>query len=552
MAKRAFDFREHIGLLATQFRQQIEAAVDGFAPDAEASATRRARAEEDFEFFARTYFPHYVKSGPSILHSYLFDRLPVIARSKGTRDAIAAPRGEAKSTMVSQIFVLWCVMYAKRHYPIIIMDAFEQAAEMLESIKAELEANARLQMDFPSIAKRTHVWRVGCILTANNIKIEAFGSTKRIRGRRHGPFRPDLAILDDVENDDNVRQLTQRDKLESFIKKGVIPLGGADDSISVLMIGTVLHIDSVLARFLNNRLWRSRRFKAVLQMPDRMDLWEQWEEILLNHPGDPDEAEATAHVFYVEHREEMDRGAKVSWPAMRSLESLMLRRARDGHAAFDSELQNDPGAENPFFDKITFWVNKLADWVFYGACDPSLGKKGRGRDPSGILVGGFRRETRTLDVVEASIIKRLPTKIISDIIGFQREYGCVMWAVEAVQFQEFLRTQLIAASIDAGVPVPARGVTPSAEKNLRIESLQPFFENGNIRLHPSQTTLLSQLKHYPEADHDDGPDGLHMLWMLAATGGAAAGATVEDKSSTSRNAGRTRGSMHGRRERMNA
>lgn len=40
----------------------------------------------------------------------------------------------------------------------------------------------------------------------------------------------------------------------------------------------------------------------------------------------------------------------------------MLRRAREGHSAFDSEQQNDPVAEDdaPFANSIQFWVNRLA------------------------------------------------------------------------------------------------------------------------------------------------------------------------------------------------
>lgn len=41
--------------------------------------------------------------------------------------------------------------------------------------------------------------------------------------------------------------------------------------------------------------------------------------------------------------------------------------------------------------------------------------------------------------------------------------------------------------------------------------------NGLIRLHPDQVTLIDQLRHFPKADHDDGPDALHMLWMVATT-----------------------------------
>lgn len=509
------EFLKGIGQLADSFRQRIESEVDGFAADPEASAERKQRAQNDFEFFCKTYFPHYVKKSNSVLHDYLYARLPGIADSKEAEtDAIAAPRGEAKSTITSQLFVLWCVITGRKKYPMIGMDAFDQAAIMLEAIKAELEFNPRLALDFPEAMGRGRVWQTGVIVTANNAKIEAVGSGKRIRGRRHGPYRPDLFIGDDLENDENVNTPEQRDKLQSWLTKAVLKLGGAGEKFDVIVIGTILHYDSVLNRLLKNPLWRSKKFKAVIQWPDNMDLWDRWEEILLNI-GDDEAAE-----FYRTNEAAMNAGAIVSWPAGRPLVVLMKLRARDGHAAFDSELQNDPLSDDdaPFAACINFWVNRLAEWIFYGACDPSLGKKGASRDPSALLVGGFNRSTGILDVIEAAIKKRLPDRIIEDVIALQREYHCLVWAFEVVQFQEFLRTELIKRSAARSIPVPARAVTPHTDKLLRIESLQPHMANGLIRLHPSQHTLIEQLRHFPKADHDDGPDALHMLWALAVSG----------------------------------
>ncbi|HBS2747190.1 TPA: phage terminase large subunit, partial [Klebsiella quasipneumoniae subsp. quasipneumoniae] len=140
-----------------------------------------------------------------------------------------------------------------------------------------------------------------------------------------------------------------------------------------------------------------------------------------------------------------------------------------------------------------------------------------------ILVGGFNRMTGVLDVVEARIKKRLPSVIISDTIALQREYGCLCWSVEAVQFQEFLRTELVRQSAELGVPVPAMPVTPHSDKILRIESLQPYVFNELIRLSPTQVTLIEQLRHFPMADHDDGPDALHMLWALCNSFGTRDG-----------------------------
>lgn len=516
MAKsRRTSFAQDLAALAASLRQRIEAEVSGFSPDPQAVQRRRTQAQDDFGFFVQTYFPHYIRSPHrSRLHEYLFRRLPeIVAAEAGQADAIAAPRGEAKSTLVSQLFVLWCLVTGRKRYPVIVMDSIDQAYPMLEAIKAELAFNPRLALDFPEQVGQGRVWQAGTIVTRGNAKVQVAGSGKKLRGLRHGPYRPDLCVLDDIENDDQVRNPEQRDKLQSWLSKTVLPLGGAGAKFDVVYIGTILHYDSVLSRTLANPLWRAARFRALLAWPQDMTLWDRWEELLRN------DGPAVADAYYAEHQAAMDAGAQVSWLA-RPLLALMKIRARDGHDVFASEYQNDPvaGDNAPFAGAIQFWVNRLASWLFYGACDPSLGKAGASRDPSALLVGGMNRETGVLDVVEALIKKRLPDRIISDVIELQREYRCLLWVVETVQFQEFLRTELVKRSAAAGVPVPARAVQPSADKLLRIESLQPHVKNGLIRLHSSQTTLTAQLRHFPKADHDDGPDALHMLWMAATTG----------------------------------
>lgn len=508
------EFLKQIEDLAAQFRTQIEAEVDGFAPDAAARNERRKRVANDYEFFARTYFPHYVKHANAALHDYLYQRFPeIVDNGTGDHEAYAAPRGNAKSTIITQIGTIWCIVTGRKKYPVIIMDALDQALPMLEAIKAELEFNPRLLMDFPDATGQGRVWQVGTIVTANDAKVQVFGSGKRMRGLRHGPHRPDLVIGDDLENDENVRSPEQRDKLESWLKKTVLSLGAADDSMDVIIIGTILHYDSVLNRLINNRLWKSRKFRAIIEWPHRMDLWDKWEEILLN------DGEEAALAFYEERKAAMDEGAVVSWPSAQPLYKLMIKRARDGRPAFDSEQQNDPvsGEDAPFANCIHFWVSRLLEWRFFGACDPSLGKQGGSRDPSALLVGGFNRNTGILDVVEALIKKRVPDRIIEDVIVLQKEYKCVLWGVETVQFQEFLKTELVKRSAARGIPVPAIGIKPNTDKILRIETLQPHMANQLIRLHPSQNTLIDQLRHFPKADHDDGPDALQMLWMLVTS-----------------------------------
>lgn len=508
------EFLKELAVYTDTLRQLVEAECDSFPVDPAASKARKERAINDFQFFAQTYFPHYVKGDPSVFHEYAFERFPqcIDDHLKGYHEALAAPRGEAKSTIVTQLLTLWSQITERKHFIGIIMDSADQAEQMLAAIKVELESNPRLAMDFPDAVGGGRVWQVGEIVTANNRKIKAAGALKKLRGWRFGPHRPDLIILDDIENDENVRKKEQRDKLQAWLKKAVMKLGPPDGTMDIFYLGTILHYDSVLNRTLKSPTWNGRKFSSIIDWPDRMDLWEAWEAIFFN------QGEDAADNFYSRNRKKMDAGSRVSWPGVRPLLLLMKIRA-DGHYEFDCEMQNDPtNNEHAPFKDITFWVQPSRDWVFYGVCDPSLGKNNKSRDPSAILVGGFDRNHGMLDVVEADIKRRVPDKIISDIIIYEKEYRCLAWGIENVQFQEFLRTELVKRSAKMGIPVPARGISQSSDKSLRIESLQPHVANALIRLHHNQSVLREQLGFWPEADHDDGPDALEMLWKLAYSG----------------------------------
>ena len=518
MAKTSVNqFLKELNQLGDEIRLQIENEVEGFSADEKARQERIDKTHDSvdgFRFFCKTYFPHYIDQTESVLHQHLFKRLPEIsAIAKGVKEVIIAPRGEAKSTIATQLHTLWEIVTCKTHYTIIVMDAFEtQAAPMLEAIKAELDSNPRLAQDYPDIAGQGPVWRAGVMVTRNNIKVQAFGAGQKLRGIRHGAYRPDRVKLDDIENDENVKSPEQRDKIFKWLKKAVLKLGPPDGSLKVMYIGTMLHYDSVLARTIKLPSWKHKKFKAIIRWPTNMDLWEEWEQVFRN------DGEDAADAFYMERKKAMDEGAIVSWPEKRPLLFLMKERA-DDHHSFDCEYQNDPtNEEEATFTGIKFWVHMEGRWVYYGACDPSLGKKNRKRDPSAILVGGYDRQKGKLHVVEASIKRRVPNLIIDNVIDFQREYNCMVWGVEAVQFQEFMRTRLMERGKERRIPVPTRAIIPNTDKDLRIESLEPYISNAEILLHHSQTVLYDQLRHWPEADHDDGPDCLHMLWMLAASG----------------------------------
>ncbi|MCX2697063.1 phage terminase large subunit [Ochrobactrum chromiisoli] len=517
------DFREWISGKADELARWVDLSVSAFPADPKAKAARLAQAkhpETGFQFFLETYLPHYVKGEHSLFHKAIFARVPeILATEKGVRDLFVAPRGSSKSTHLSLGFALYCICLGLKRYILEVCDVYAQAALLIEAIKAELTENPRLSYDFPDVTGAGRVWREGEIVTKSNVRIEGLGALQKLRGRRHGPYRPDLMFFDDLENDEQVRSPDQRKKLETWIKRAALKVGPPDGSMDVIWVGTVLHYDAVLVRASKSPVWRVAEFQAIIRFPDRMDLWDSFEEVYNN------DGEKTALDFYAVHKDQMDAGAIVNWPALQPLIWLMLERASD-HDSFQTEYQNKPINAGSPFSALKFWTLRQPDLIHFGAVDPSLGKKGHGRDPSAILIGGFNRLHGTMDILEASIRRRLPDIIISDIITFQKQYRCLLWFVEAVQFQEFLRTTLMTTAAKQGVGISAIPIIPNADKDLRIERLQPPTAAGLIRLNQTQQTLIDQLQQWPDADHDDGPDCLDMLWQNALhySGGNQGGA----------------------------
>lgn len=506
-------FLDELRGFADAQRKLLEAECDGFATDFSARDARRARAQGDYEFFCRTYFPHYVKSEPSLFHSWFYENVPkLIDEPQGNWVNISAPRGEAKSTLGTQLLTLWCVVTGRKHFVPIVMDSFDQAATMLEAVKVELESNPRLAMDFPEACGAGRVWNAGVIVTANGAKLQAFGSGKKMRGLRHGPYRPDLVMLDDIENDQNVQSKEQRDKVEAWVKKTVIPLGPPEGTMDIVYLNTILHHDSVANRFHKNPMWKCIKFRAITRWPDRMDLWQEWEDVFIN------DGEAAADAFYAERKAAMDFGAQVSWPTLRPLLRLMKIRTSD-HRAFDCEYQNDPSnEENAIFTGMQFWFEIKRVWIYRGINDPSMGRSARKGDPCCILVGASPRDELKLHIVEAILARIKPDKQIEKIIDFQREYQCLAWGIEDTAFQEYFRQEMVKQSARLFMPVPAIGIRNDRDKDILIEGVAPHVNNGLILFNQRHTVFNENVKHYPEAAHDDGPDGLQMLWKLFQKG----------------------------------
>lgn len=280
---------------------------------------RRKLGAFDLEYFGRAYLAHYFVRPSPKFHGEL-DRIwregvlkgmnpeldaKRISRADGCRRAIEAPRGHAKSTTFTFKDDLHAAVYGYKHYIIILSDSSEQAEGFLVDIKTELEENAALKEDFGELEGK--VWKSSVILLANGVKIEAIGSGKKIRGRRHKQWRPDLIVCDDLENDENVNTPEQRKKLRDWFYKAVSKAG--DTYTDIVYIGTLLHFDALLANVAKNPSYKSVRYQGVISFATNGELWDAWESIFTDLSNDNRQEDALE--FFQANREAMLEGTAV-------------------------------------------------------------------------------------------------------------------------------------------------------------------------------------------------------------------------------------------------
>lgn len=557
--------------LAAQLGRDIEAHQGGLdaSPDAIAARRKRVLLGGDFRFFAYVYFPHHIRGEPSLFHAHFCQRFPqLLSQAGGVTEWWVAPRGEAKSSLLTKIGPVWCAVQGLLQrseiqrevgwdgppppfidYIILLGAETRLPTKLLEVIKTELTVNANLAMDFPEACGKGPVWKVGEFVTQTGVKVEPFGAEQAIRGTFHGASRPKLLLGDDLITDAEAKSPTERENRWNWLGKAIDYLGPPDGSVKYLGVGTVLDRDDPISRAKRTIGHIVHHFRAIETMPTRMDMWEQCTAMMLNEDRKAEaaanesgrklaEAELPSFQFYTANQVQMEAGARISWPAVRSLYWLMRQRAKNAKA-FKTEMQGDPRSdEDKTFARLEYWVHRQRDWLMFGGCDPSMGR-GETSDPSAILVGGWDRVAKKLHVIEAAIKRRVPSKLESDLIAAQREFRCLAWGFENNNAYEHSRQTFVQAGMDQGVPLPLIGVTASVAPEVRIDSLEPYITDPftpRILFNPALTLLLAELDTWPEPQtghHYDGLSALHILWMIASTrgGGAAFDYTPVPRSS---------------------
>jgi predicted phage terminase large subunit-like protein len=473
----------------------------------------------DLNGWARHYLADYFTLPNSRFHDWLAIQLHTLHTQRGTRMALVAPRGSAKSTWVSLVYPLWAAVHNQEPYILLISDSQGQARLLLEAIKRELEDNPHLAAAYPDAVGAGKPWGRDRLRLANGVVIEALGTGAKIRGRRNRAERPSLIIVDDPENDSHVTSALQRERTWNWFNRAVINSGTPQTNI--LVLGTALQRDCLVLRLSRTGGWQGQTFKAVVNWPLRMDLWQEWQAIYQDYvdPGH----EVKALLFYEKNRAALEVGAEVLWPEQESLYALMCLRATIGPAAFASEKQGDP--VNPeqcewdasYFDYPGFWFDEWPSGIVLRTLglDPSKGKDAQHGDYSAFVKLGIDKNQNLY--VEADLQRRPTPQIVADGVEWVQQFRPDGFAIEINQFQELLVAELKRVGLQRKVHLPIYGLNNQVNKQVRIRRLGTYLAQRKLRFKARSggtALLVEQLRDFPVGEHDDGPDALEMALRL--------------------------------------
>ena len=446
--------------------------------------------------FINKYFSHYITSPYGTIQDRLIESVEKLQnrhlRTYAIRQSIAAPRGFAKSSIVTLFGILWLVLKRDHRFVVILSSSKRTAQGFLQAIIDEIEQNELLIDTFPELLPEKDskgqftAWRDSEIVFSNGVRIMALGWLNRVRGLRKKSARPDLIIADDPDEEKDVESSTRMLRKYRWFERAVLRLGGVKPT-DVFVCYTTIANNCIGEYIYNDRLkfgdWIKHKYKAI----------------------------------------EVINGKEVStWDSAYPIEVLQKER-EDDPLGFATEKQNEPLPEIEQIFKGLIHTYTYPPKNLIGskclAVDLSIGKS-ETSDYSAIVGTILNEDGKYLEIYN-SIERRPPSKIVIDLIDALRLIKWDLCGIEIVgnqeHFLDLFKGELAKYNQlqekENRITTPITGINNTGDKIKRISTLQILVKTQWLLLRDDSALLYKQLDNFPH-DKKDGADALEMSVSL--------------------------------------
>lgn len=440
--------------------------------------------------------------------------------------AIGAPRGHAKSTAISFVYTLAAALFRQAKFILLVSDTEGQAQMFLDQIKTALQTNVDLInffgiKDFPTDSKTDIIVRFD---DGYQFRILAKGAEQKVRGLTWDLQRPDLIIGDDLENDEIVMNDERREKFRLWMIKALLPCRAPKGKVR--LVGTILHLDSFLAR--------------VLPLEGERDTLEDPSGLKFTSKNKAKMFKGVLYKAHIgSHPTEIKKRSDLLWPDHKSFDRQFFLDKYEaaveiGHPeGYAQEYLNRPLDESTAFfrrsdlqamikedrDKI---ISKDIPLVYYAGADLAITENERADYSAFVVVAlDSRGYMYVIDVIRERMDGR---KIVNTIIGLQRQYNLQWFAIEKEKTSKSILPFLRETMFETGVFVNVVDIVPHADKVARASSIQSRMRMGGVKFPKDQDwypILESEFLTFPRGRHDDQVDafsciGLALMKMAKA------------------------------------
>jgi hypothetical protein len=363
---------------------------------------------------------------------------------------VVAPREHAKSTALTMDYMLAELLFRCSDYAILIGSTEDLAAEQLSNLSEELHENEDLRREFKikGFESESKTDLIVVCSDGHRFRILCRGAEQRIRGRLWKGKRPNLMVMDDAEDDEQVENPDRRSKFRRWFFRAAKQAMGRYGKVRVH--GTILHEDSLLSRLAKCHKCKHLTPMCPTGICEKCGTKKTWH-----------------HLYYKAHHS-FDDFSDILWPEQWPVERLIARRqefVEDGDAAgYSQEFLNDPlDNSEAFLKKDDFIAMGEKDFekqkIIGAAADFAVSKADKANRTS-FTIGGKCLDNH-LHFLDNRVGRWDALEIIEQMFAIQKAWDPevfwvedgVIWKAIAPMIYKEMQTRDIRINIEAKLPI---------------------------------------------------------------------------------------------------
>lgn len=225
------------------------------------------------EFFIQFFLGQEIHLPVPEFHKDIF---AVMVALQIDRFVCAVPRDHAKTTL-AKLACIWYFLFSNYRFIVYLSNTSEIAIpatnDIVEFLKSDNFVNVFGSCTFiiEQHGKGLYKFDLPESLGAKTCILRALGAGKQVRGINVDNKRPQLAVVDDLEDNDNIATAQLFMKLKKWVYGPFIKCLDKFDN-KVIWLGNMISKNSMLYENCNSKFWYSRRYGCLLA--NGKALWE--------------------------------------------------------------------------------------------------------------------------------------------------------------------------------------------------------------------------------------------------------------------------------------